>query len=150
MRPFVQGRQKTLLKTMSSNAQAVDMDTENPDPLDVIEHGDIQSPSSVSSGESSKWSRPVNHSEDILQDYLQYKLNKPPRGDHLTKYFEATEETVRTFPVLLQIEAKKKISDIMYDLELKALELQSSSEESHQGNNIKYSPSESQSPTGLN
>lgn len=138
MRPFVQGRQKNLLRTISSNAQAVDnvdMEIETPHPLDAIEQRDMQSPSFV------------NNSANILQDYLQYKLNKPPRGDHLTKYVKTTEETVRMFPMLLQMSLKRKFQI------LKALDFYRSSvesfdqEESHQGDNIKYIPPESQSLT---
>lgn len=72
----------------------------------------------------SKRSRsPVTSSATILKEYLDVKRKKLTHsGDHLTKYFQSCEETVRRFPEQLQVEAKKKISDILYELEMKSLQ----------------------------
>lgn len=60
-----------------------------------------------------------------LQEYLNYKKTKThEQKDHLTKYFQAVEETVRTFPAMLQIEVKSKISEILHQAELQNLSSQ--------------------------
>lgn len=55
-----------------------------------------------------------------LQEYVNYKKSKihTPK-DHLTKYFQSVEESVRTFPPILQIQVKSKISEIIHEAELK-------------------------------
>lgn len=47
--------------------------------------------------------------------------------DHLTKYFQAIEETIRTFPPTLQIHVKSKISGIIHKAELQNISLPISS-----------------------
>lgn len=43
------------------------------------------------------------------------------RGDHLSKFFQSMEETVRNLPLSLQVEAKSKISNLVHQLETQAL-----------------------------
>lgn len=49
----------------------------------------------------------------------QAKLEK--KSDHLKKFFETMEETVRTFPPSLQIEVKSKIYNLVTEYEYKNL-----------------------------
>lgn len=58
----------------------------------------------------------------ILSNYFQEKGDRPVRQkDHLTKFFEAMEETVRTFKPQLQVEVKMKISAMVLHYELQNL-----------------------------
>ncbi|KAG8297679.1 hypothetical protein J6590_030190 [Homalodisca vitripennis] len=64
----------------------------------------------------------------VFQEYVNLKkqqLNNKSlevtRGDHLTKYFQGVEETVRTLPPELQIRVKSNISRIIHDAELEAI-----------------------------
>ncbi|XP_030767854.1 transcription factor Adf-1-like [Sitophilus oryzae] len=63
---------------------------------------------------------------EVLQDYNEHKKIKKDtknEGDYLHKYFLAAEDTVRTFPVQLQIEIKQKFSQLLHEYELKAFML---------------------------
>jgi hypothetical protein len=57
----------------------------------------------------------------VLQNYFDSKKSKLEKSDHLKKFFDAMEETVRTFRPELQIEAKGKISALVTEYELKNL-----------------------------
>ncbi|XP_019867851.2 DNA ligase 1 [Aethina tumida] len=85
-------------------------------------------------------SKDLENSEDISQDSsiddetLEARDDEEKRHettvrivDHLTKYFESAEETLRTFPADLQIEAKRKISEVIHEYEMIALKRNCSS-----------------------
>ncbi|KAF5299455.1 hypothetical protein FQR65_LT01035 [Abscondita terminalis] len=59
----------------------------------------------------------------VLHEYLgerkQLRLEK--KSDHLKKFFESMEETVRTFPPIYQIEVKTKIYELVTKYEYKNL-----------------------------
>jgi hypothetical protein len=55
----------------------------------------------------------------LLKNYLETKKDKP---DHLRKFFDAMEATVRTFSPHLQVEIKSKISALVTEYELSNLE----------------------------
>jgi hypothetical protein len=57
----------------------------------------------------------------VLQNYFYSKKSKLEKSDHLRKFFDAMEETVRTFRPELQIEIKGKISALVTEYELKNL-----------------------------
>jgi hypothetical protein len=55
----------------------------------------------------------------LLKNYLETKRNV---SDHLRKFFDAMEATVRTFSPHLQVEIKSKISALVTEYELRNLE----------------------------
>jgi hypothetical protein len=55
----------------------------------------------------------------LLKNYLETKKDEP---DHLRKFFDAMEATVRTFLPHLQVEIKSKISALVTEYELRNLE----------------------------
>ncbi|KAK7871640.1 hypothetical protein R5R35_001825 [Gryllus longicercus] len=57
----------------------------------------------------------------VLRNYFESKIQKK-QADHLTKFFSAMEGTVRTFPPAIQAEVKCKISQIVFDYEMKTVE----------------------------
>lgn len=61
------------------------------------------------------------HIGTVLQNYFQKKSDRNDKRsskDHLTKFFEAMEETIRTFKPHRQVEVKRKISSIVMEYEL--------------------------------
>ncbi|KAF5308020.1 hypothetical protein FQR65_LT18285 [Abscondita terminalis] len=76
------------------------------------------SPMSSSSRKTAK--RTSDTPQSALMEYLSFKKANLGihKADHLTKYFQSLEETVRTFSPRLQIEAKARINKIIHDLEL--------------------------------
>lgn len=64
-------------------------------------------------------SKPIRAAE-VLQSYLSQKkpVESVSKGDHLTKFFESIEETVRTFTPELQIDVKSKIFNIVNEAEI--------------------------------
>lgn len=54
---------------------------------------------------------------EVLQSYLEKKSFKQPE-DQLTKFFQAMELTVSSFPYLLQVETKRKIFQVVTDAEM--------------------------------
>lgn len=59
---------------------------------------------------------------NLKKKYQENKIPKQlPKTDHLSKFFAAMEESVRNLPPFLQIEAKTKISNIVLELEAKAI-----------------------------
>lgn len=64
----------------------------------------------------------------VFKEYVDYKKAKVDKhSDHLTKYFQSLEETIRTFPPKLQIEMKCKFSKILHEAEMQAIDMQSAS-----------------------
>lgn len=59
----------------------------------------------------------------VLQEYLgeRKRLKTEKNTDHLKKFFESMEETVRTFPPSLQIEVKSKVFKLVSEYEYKNL-----------------------------
>ncbi|KAF5286310.1 hypothetical protein FQA39_LY04208 [Lamprigera yunnana] len=55
----------------------------------------------------------------VLQEYLQTKNNTKTEGDAIEAFFKAMEQTVRTFPLPLQIDIKGKISNLDNEYEVK-------------------------------
>uniref|UniRef100_A0A1B6DMX7 MADF domain-containing protein n=1 Tax=Clastoptera arizonana TaxID=38151 RepID=A0A1B6DMX7_9HEMI len=59
----------------------------------------------------------------VLRNYFERKSSEPMlTKDHITKFFEAVEGTVRTFQPNLQVEIKGKISALVTEYELKSLQ----------------------------
>lgn len=57
-----------------------------------------------------------------FEEYMNYKKSKGNKtSDHLTKYFASVEETVRTFPIDLQIKIKSEFSSILHKAEYEAI-----------------------------
>lgn len=58
---------------------------------------------------------------EVLQKYFEDKKQSrlEKKADHLRKFFDSIEETVRTFSPLLQIELKSKISNLVNEYEFK-------------------------------
>lgn len=133
--PFISEREQT------SNLAPTVSDNESEDEIDITKTTNSQisdsqptspqspqnsaptpSLSSMSSFKSVKDRQQVPMSK-IVQNYFEKKLasKKPPlqEKDHLTKFFEAMEETVRTFEPHLQIEIKGKMSALVTEYELK-------------------------------
>lgn len=84
----------------------------------------ISSPSTNPSQQQPKKKRKLQDSSTsasyVLQSYLDdRKERRKMSSDHLTSYFKAAEDTVRTFNPLLQIEIKSKISALISEYELK-------------------------------
>lgn len=59
--------------------------------------------------------------ECVLKNYFDEKQKAQVKSDPLKKFFEAMEETVRTFHPYLQIEIKSKISSLVSEYELRNL-----------------------------
>ncbi|VEN57991.1 unnamed protein product [Callosobruchus maculatus] len=77
-----------------------------------------------------------------FQEYMEHKKlknNKP--ADHLSKYFASVEETVRTFPLHLQIKIKSEFSSILHKAEYEAM--------SYNQSNVSQHPSPIQHTTQL-
>lgn len=55
--------------------------------------------------------------------HLQNKSTSKKEDDHIAKFFRSIEETVRTLPVHLQIQAKTKISTFVHQLEAEAVQM---------------------------
>lgn len=82
-------------------------------------------PSSVCSSGSMIGPKQRPHMATVLKNYFDKKTATPKQPkDHLKRFFEAMEETVRTFDPALQIEIKGKISQMVNDYELKNLHQQ--------------------------
>lgn len=118
-----------------SNCPAADLP--EGEPINEANCGDSDAPSPSPSTSSAVTKSTPHHNYKTmkytatsiaLQEFVDYKKNRSHvKADHLTKYFQATEETVRTFPILLQIEVKSKISQIIHEAELKNITSQTSS-----------------------
>ncbi|KAK4882501.1 hypothetical protein RN001_005820 [Aquatica leii] len=73
----------------------------------------------TSRSKSSRHSTPLSHVlQNCFHEKQASKVNQ--KGDHLQKFFDAMQETVRTFSPL-QIEIKSKIYDLVSEYELKNL-----------------------------
>jgi len=89
----------------------------NPSPASTIS-------SSLGSNSHNKKSNKTSQqptTAQVLQNYIdskKAKLESP--SDHIGAFFTAMEATTRRLPVVLQIEAKAKISALLSDLEMKA------------------------------
>lgn len=64
-----------------------------------------------------KESRTLSSTSGTQISYLENSFNEVPK-DHLSTFFQTVELTVRNFPLALQIEAKKKIFEVVTDLEM--------------------------------
>ena len=71
---------------------------------------------------------PSGTAAEMLRHYIDMKMStnfppasKIPSGDHLTKYFQSIEETVRTLPPHIQIRLKSQISQLVHNAELEAV-----------------------------
>lgn len=71
---------------------------------------------------------PSGTAAEMLRHYINMKMStnfppesKIPSGDHLTKYFQSIEETVRTLPPHIQIRLKAQISQLVHNAELEAI-----------------------------
>lgn len=91
-------------------------------PLRSIESPSLSTTSHISEKRKQQ-NQPQPALSQVLQEYLgerkQLKLERKP--DHLKKFFESMEETVRTFPPLYQIEVKNKIYNLVSEYEYKTL-----------------------------
>lgn len=56
--------------------------------------------------------------------------------DHISKFFQAMEETVRTFPSYLQVQTKSKISSMVLEMELEAIKHWESQRTVNQDNHL--------------
>lgn len=160
--PFISEREQT------SNLALTASDNESEDGIDVTKTPNSQisdsqpnspqspqnsmptpSHSSMSSFKSVKDRQQVPMSK-IVQNYFEKKLasKKPPlqEKDHIKKFFEAMEETVRTFEPHLQIEIKGKISALVTEYELKNFHERqtTTSSQSVQHENIQQTPRQPQ------
>lgn len=81
----------------------------------------------VHEGSGSTWKKPktsMTPTAAVFQEYVNFKKQQilgNVTADHLTKYFQRVEETVRTLPKEIQIKVKSKISQIVHDAELEAM-----------------------------
>lgn len=57
---------------------------------------------------------------EMLRHYLETKMS-PSSDDHLSKYFQSIEETMRTLPAQIQIRLKQQISHLVHNAELEAI-----------------------------
>lgn len=142
---FAERNQKSNLYTEESqdSVNNISIDTENLDPssdgntpFSPTSVSSLRSPSpppgcsvspsiSTTSQQSktktpSKQIKPLSH---VLHEYLgeRKKLKVENKTDHLKKFFESMEETVRTFPPVFQIEVKNKIFKVVSEYEYKTL-----------------------------
>ncbi|KAF6216077.1 hypothetical protein GE061_000415 [Apolygus lucorum] len=80
-----------------------------------------------SSSQKSGTQLPSGSAAEMLRHYMAVKLSKAAESqnvtsssDHLTKYFQSIEETVRTLPAPIQIRLKSQISQLIHDAEYEA------------------------------
>lgn len=80
-------------------------------------------PNSTASTSKSTRHQQHNQMAQVLKNYFQEKIvaKSEKKPDHLQKFFEAMQETVRTFSPHLQIEIKSKISNLVTEYEVKNL-----------------------------
>lgn len=145
---FAERIQKSnLAEEQSQNCyDEIHVDTENIENLDCAStENSIFTPSSVSSTQLvSPISEPKSPSipsltkrtqkqappavSEVLEKYLgERKRSKVDKNaDHLKKFFETMEETVRTFPPGLQIEVKSRIYNLVSEYEYKNLRMEES------------------------
>lgn len=107
-------------------------------------------PPSTSQVIAAKASRPIRPTKrygrkqqsTVISDYFNYKkqyeaskreareaTNITPKSDHIAKFFQAMEETVRGFPASYQNAVKRRVSSIILELESEILLQQTSSSE---------------------
>lgn len=67
----------------------------------------------------------------VLKNYFDHKQTTklPKQSDHLHKFFDAMQETVRSFAPALQIEIKSKISQLVTEYERRNLKMQQSAQQ---------------------
>nr|CAH7766606.1 unnamed protein product [Callosobruchus chinensis] len=145
------------------DADAVNDNAMNNSPRHPSDNNTIHSQVTPYSRESSKCNRQQQSTPmaKVLKDYFEEKqiskLNK--KADHLQKFFDAMQETVRTFSPRLQIEIKSKISNIVSEYELKVLlskqvpnvpQINDSQFRKVQSNVVPYVSTESESDDPLN
>lgn len=79
--------------------------------------------SQTSANSSSHAKRQLPPMAQVLENYLLSKKQKVEgRSDHLSKFFGAMEETVRSLKPRLQIEVKSKIAQLVTEYEIRNLE----------------------------
>lgn len=75
-----------------------------------------------------KKAAPLTPSAAIFKEFVDLKKSRQSslgqQGDHLRKYFQSVEETVRTFPPQLQVKIKSQISTIIHQAEFEAINMQ--------------------------
>lgn len=67
---------------------------------------------------------PPGSAAEVLRHYMNMKntaTETKSSGDHLSKYFQSIEETVRTLPHITQIRLKTQISQLVHAAELEAI-----------------------------
>ncbi|CAG9762486.1 unnamed protein product [Ceutorhynchus assimilis] len=101
-----------------SNTEISETLSKEPTPVETP----LASPGTLSSTETLRKTKRKSNASEAFQKYMDYKKlkdNKPV--DHLTKYFASVEETVRTFPLHLQIKIKSEFSSILHKAEFEAM-----------------------------
>ncbi|XP_067000406.2 uncharacterized protein [Anabrus simplex] len=137
-RPFI-----TMQRSQVSNVGTPSDDDEQTDISEVQEESqDVDSGSSHTIEDTQKndkrpglWSgkrkktAPLTPSAAIFKEFVELKKSRQSslgqEGDHLRKYFQSVEETVRTFPPQLQVKIKSQISTIIHQAEFVAINMQS-------------------------
>ncbi|XP_045462984.1 uncharacterized protein LOC123672752 isoform X2 [Harmonia axyridis] len=105
---------------------------------DEMDEREISSPTlkiqaqSGSSNTSNTFKRKRQPKPEWSQAFSENE-EKRRRVDHLRKFFESAEETTRCLPVEYQVEVKHRISLLLYEFEVKALDYGESS--SHHASN---------------
>lgn len=105
---------------------------ENPQSIQSVSSG-RDTPLSSAPAKKNLNSKPIppTSAAEMLRQYLNMKAATSteaayPNEDHLTKYFQSIEETVRTLPPRIQIRLKSQISELVHNAELEALNVNSS------------------------
>lgn len=101
-------------ETLDSCSRSVSIQPCSPDMT-----ADSTPPTSRAAKKQSQQSSMVQVLAKYFDEKQASRANK--KVDHLQKYFEAIQETVRTFTPQLQIEIKSKISQLVSEYELKNL-----------------------------
>lgn len=116
-------RQISNFSQEDGGSEEVDQDPASPNSeMPACPNSPAVSTASSTAGSRRATKRPKPTGE-VLQEYIDLKMQKKDKkieGDYLHKYFLSAEETVRTFPVQLQIEIKQKISQLLHEYEMKA------------------------------
>ncbi|XP_054276725.1 transcription factor Adf-1-like [Macrosteles quadrilineatus] len=127
LKPFISEREPKYNSVLLENSEDHELEDPSNEPAELD--------AEVSTVKDFKQESIIDHKErslpiySSLNSYLQKKIDRQDnraKKDHLTKFFEAMEATVRTFNPLLQVEVKSKISSLVSEYELENLRAESS------------------------